>query len=401
MERIDRYADLIVRVGVNVQPGQTVFVDSAIDHRELVRAVARSAYRAGARYVDVRYVDPHVRKAFIELAPEEMLTETPAWLLERIEALSDNGALIMLAGENEPELLKDTDQARVGKARPIAGLMRQFQAQSERTLSWTIAAHPTAGQATQMFGEPDLERLWEALAICTRLDEPDPVEAWRAHVARLQERCDQLGAAGLDAIRFRGPGTDLTVGLLPHAHWTGGGLENRAGVFHVANIPTEEVFTCPDWRRTEGTVRSTRPLPMGGTVIRDLEMTFSGGDVVDVRASAGEDAVRAQLATDEFAKRLGEIALVDGTSRVGQTGLVFYDVLFDENATCHVAYGNGVTFAVDGAEGLEGEALRDIGVNTSVVHTDFMIGGPEVAVDGLTTDGREIPIIREDVWQLS
>jgi aminopeptidase len=400
MERIDRYADLIVRVGVNVQPGQTVFVDAAIDHAELVRAVVRSAYRAEARFVDVRYIDPYVRKALIDLGPEETLTDTPTWLLERVEALAEGGAMIMIAGEADPELLAGSDPARVGKARPIAAVTRQLRAQNDRSAAWTIALHPTPGQAKLMFGEPDVERLWDAVAYAVRLDEPDPVQAWREHVDRLATRCAQLDALELSAVRFRGPGTDLTVGLLPKARWLGGGLPTQAGVHHVPNLPTEEIFACPDWRRTEGFVRSTRPLATGGTVVRDLEIAFSRGEIVDVKASNGVDVIRSQLATDDFAGRLGEVALVDGTSRVGQTGLTFYNVLFDENATCHIAYGAGVTFGVDGTDGLGPGELRDRGINVSSVHTDFMIGGPEVAVDGIAGDGREIPILREDAWQL-
>jgi aminopeptidase len=201
-------------------------------------------------------------------------------------------------------------------------------------------------------------------------------------------------------VHFLGPGTDLKVGLIPGARWLAGGGTTKAGIFHVANLPTEEIFACPDWRRTEGFVRSTRPLALGGTIVRDLEITFSGGEIVDVKASNGAEVIRAQLATDEFAGRLGEVALVDGTSRVGQTGLTFYSVLFDENATCHIAYGAGVVHGIDGADQLTPDELRERGVNVSSVHTDFMIGGPEVAVDGITQDGRKIPILREDVWQL-
>jgi aminopeptidase len=274
-----------------------------------------------------------------------------------------------------------------------------LQALSEKRVNWTVATYPTEGQAEQVFGEPDLERLWDAVAHSVRLEEPDPVAAWREHTDRLRSRCKQLDALDLDAVRFRGPGTDLTVGLIPGGRWTGGGIETAGGIEHVPNLPTEEVFACPDWRRTEGTVRSTRPLQLGGTIVRDLELRFSGGDAVEVRASSGEDAVRGQLAIDEYSRRLGEVALVDGSSRVGQTGITFFDTLFDENATCHIAYGAGIAFGVDGLEGLDPDQLRERGINVSAVHTDFMIGGPEVEVDGVARDGGTIPILREDAWQ--
>ena len=307
----------------------------------------------------------------------------------------------MIAGDPEPELLADLDQDRVGKARPLDAVKRQLKAQNDRTVNWTIAAFPTEGQATQMFGSPDVERLWDAVAHSVRLDEDDPVAAWREHTERLRSRREQLDGYAFDAIHFAGPGTDLTVGLIPGGRWSGGGLETVSGITHIANIPTEEVFACPDWRRTEGTVRSTRPLQLGGTIVRDLDMRFDGGEAVEVRASAGEEAVRGQMKIDDFAKRLGEVALVDGTSRVGQTGLTYFDTLFDENATCHIAYGSAVTFGIDGIEDLGPDELRERGINVSSVHTDFMIGGAEVAVDGITADGETVPILRDDRWQLS
>jgi aminopeptidase len=400
-DRLARYAELIVRVGVNVQPGQTVFVDGLVEHVDLVRAITEAAYEAGARRVDVAYRDNHVRRAFIRHAPDDELSVTTPWLAARLEASVDGQAVISIAGDPEPELLADVDQGRLGRARPVAGAQRHVKAINDRTFTWTIAAFPTEGQARQMFGEPDLERLWQAVAHAVRLDEPDPVAAWRGQVEKLRERSQQLDALQLDAVRFIGPGTDLTVGLVPGAKWLGGGIETQLGIFHVANLPTEEVFACPDWRRTEGTVRSTRPLALGGTVVRDLELRFEAGEIVDVSASAGADAVRGQLQVDEFAGRLGEVALVDGTSRVGDTGLTFFDTLFDENATCHIAYGAAVTFGLEGIDDLEPDDQRARGINVSAVHTDFMIGGVDVAVDGVLSSGETVPILREDKWQLT
>jgi aminopeptidase len=398
-EILERYAELIVRVGANVQPGQTVFVNCGTEHADLARAVTRASYDAGAAYVDVRYGDQHVRRAAIELGPEESLSDTPRWVVERAAAL-DGNAIVMIGGEAEPELLADLDQERVGKARPVEMIKTMMRLQGARRTNWTIAAYPVAGWAQQVFGEADVERLWQAVATTVRLDEPDPVAAWREHTERLKARCRRLDDLELEGLRFRGPGTDLTVGLMPESRWLGGGAATADGIEHVPNLPTEEVFTAPDWRRTEGSVRSTRPLSLGGTIVRDLEMTFRDGEVVDVKASTGADAVRAQLATDEFANRLGEVALVDGASRVGQTGLTFFNTLFDENATCHIAYGDGALFASGELDGLSPEELRARGANVSSVHTDFMIGGPEVEVDGITRDGTTIPILREDAWQL-
>ena len=401
MDRLDRYAELIVRVGANVQPGQTLFVIGLVEHAELARALARAGYEAGARYVDVRYGDQHVRRSMIELAADDVLTYSPDWIVTQAKAMGDDQALVMIAGEPEPELLADLDQERVGRARPRAFLEALNAAQLARTVAWTIAAFPHGGWASQVFGEPDVERLWEAIADTVRLDESDPVGAWRAHDARLQERARQLDELDLDRVHFRGPGTDLSIGLLPGVNWSGGGLTTTSGIRHMPNMPTEEVFASPDWRRTEGTVRSTRPLALGGTVVRDLELTFAGGKAVEVHASSGEEAVRSQLQADEFADRLGEVALVDAESRVGRTGLTFFNTLFDENATCHIAYGTSVLFDAEEYEGLSPDELRERGANVSNIHTDFMIGGPDVEVDGVTHDGRTVAILREDTWQLT
>jgi aminopeptidase len=392
-ERLARYAELAVRVGANVGEGQTVFVTSrTIAHAPLVRALARAAYAAGAAYVDVLYVDQHVRRAMIELGPDETLGRTPDWLADRWRSMPGH-ANIATTGDPEPELLSDLDPDRVGRAqmRTLNEITGEILA--ENSVNWTVVAFPTEAWAERVFGEPDVERLWDAVAFCTRLDEPDPIAAWREHVARLARRANQLNDLRFDAIRYRGPGTDLTVGLLDQSIWIGGGLQTAGGIEYVPNLPTEEVFTTPDCRRVDGVVSSTRPLALLGNIVEGLEVTFERGRIVGVEANRGAELVRAQLATDERAPYLGELALVDGSSRVGQTGLVFWDTLFDENATCHLAWGMAVPQTVKGEPGE--------GVNVSTVHTDFMMGGPALDVDGITADGQAMPILRGDVWQLT
>jgi aminopeptidase len=399
--RLERLARLAVGAGVNVAPGQVVeVVASSLDHAPLLRSIVRAAYEAGARYVEARYVDKHVRKAMIELADEEVLSWSPPWLVDRIRTFGElHVASISIAGDPEPELLADLDERRVGKALPIEAVKKHIELINGRKISWTIVPYANEGWARTIFGEPDVERLWEAVEFVLRLNEDDPAAAWKARLDELGARAEQLNQRGFDAIRLRGEGTDLTVGLLPEARWAAARFTTTAGSEHIPNLPTEEVFTTPDFRRTEGVVRSTRPLSLGGTLVRDLRMRFEGGRIVEVGASTGADVVRTQIATDQGAAQLGELALVDGSSRVGQTGIVFWDTLFDENATCHIAYGNHVAPNVlhDVPPPEEAEAR---GINSSAVHTDFMIGGPEVDVDGITRDGEAVPLLRRDQWQL-
>jgi len=391
-DRLERYAELAVRVGANVQPGQEVFVQGLVEHAELVRALTRQSYRAGASFVNVGYQDQHIRRAMIEFGPDEALTYTPEWLKTTAKSTAGN-AQLGTTGNPEPELLADLDGERVGRAVPLEAVEIYRGLHRKSSVNWCGVGAVTEGWAQQVLGEPDVEQLWEKVAFCMRLDEPDPVAAWREHLDRLDARAGGLTALQPDAIRYRGAGTDLTVGLLPTARWGSARFRTASGIEYVANMPTEEIFTTPDPSRAEGTIRSSMPLSLGGQLIRGLEFSFADGRIVQVDAETGADVVRGHLANIENADRLGELALVTKESRVGQTGTLFYSTLFDENATCHIAYGFGVPNAFDGEP--------DERMNSSKIHVDFMVGGPELDVDAVLADGTEVPLIREETWQLA
>ena len=388
---------------MNLQEGQVLHVVGYPEHRPLVWEIARIAYERGAAYVEVTFDDPRVRRERVRFAQEDTLDWSPPWTLALLDYLIETGgAQIAIGGDPEPQLMNGLDPARLAKARPRAARARFLEAQGDRKIAWTIIACPTEGWAETVFGEPDVDRLWDAFALAARLDEPDPIAAWRERVDSLRERARMLDERGFDAIHFRGPGTDLLVGLMETAHWLTGEIETTSGRKHLSNMPTEEVFTTPDRRRTEGVVRSTAPLALHGNIVRGLEVSFTGGEVTGVRADDGADElVRELIATDDGAARLGEVALVDGTSRVAQTGIVFVNTLFDENAACHIALGQGTLEAIPTGEMLADTALDALGFNDSVVHTDFMIGGPEIEVDGIELGGVAVPLLRGDEWQLS
>lgn len=401
-QRTKALARLAVELGANVAPGQDVVVLAYdVEHAGLAREIADAAYRVGAHYVSVLYWDQHVKRSRLLHADEASLDYTPGWWDRHIEeCLERRSASIVIWGDPHPDLLTDIDPARAGRDNmPLTGPLHAMHASGE--VNWTVVPGPSRGMARRLLGTDDPDALWDVYAPILRLDAEDPVAAWHEHVAGLRARAEALNARGFEALRFQGPGTDLTLGLLRGAIWIAAGFGTTWGREMIANMPTEEVFTTPDNRVAEGTVAATRPFQLiGGPTVEGLRLRFEGGRVVEVEADQGADAVRARLEADDGAVRLGEVALVDGTSPIGRSGYVFNDILFDENATCHVALGNGYSFTVpDLPSGHEARAER--GFNMSAIHQDLMIGGREVAVDGLDAAGNATPILRDDAWVLA
>jgi aminopeptidase len=394
---LEQLADLAVRVGMNVQPGQVVAVASEIGKEDLTRAVARAAYRAGAKFVDAVYFDSHVKRARLEYAADETLDYVPPWYGSRVLALGEqHAARVALSGPSAPGVLSDLDPARAGRDHLpwIPEVMRLIE---DRSTNWSSIPCPTPVWAKLVYPalaeKEALARPCDEIAHVCRFDAGDPAEVWRTRMDALEAAAARLTERSFDALHFEGPGTDLRVGLFPGARWATALFETAEGLRHIANLPTEEVFTSPDPSRTEGVVRSTKPLVLrDGTMIRGLRVRFEGGRAVLIDADEGAGLMRGRCSADEGAARLGEVALVDRESRIGGLGTVFYDTLLDENAASHIAVGNGFDFVL-----AERDRSRR---NASSIHIDFMVGGDDIEVTGLTLGGERIPVLRGGVWQV-
>lgn len=403
-QKLGRYADVIVRIGLNIQPGQRLLIRPDVQTAPLVRAVARAAYAAGAPFVDVIWNDEQLALVRAQSAPAGSFGEIAAWspaaIVEHIRA---GGALLsirgdtpgLLGGEN-PEAVSTMMQAAARAGMPVSELVQR------NATAWAVVAYPTPGWAAAVFPNLPVDeavaQLWRAIAATCRLDSDDPVAAWRDHVAALNARCAYMNAKAYIALRYSGPGTDFTLGL-PEGHlWIGGDSPAQSGPSFVANLPTEEIFSLPHRARADGVVRASRPLSYAGTLISDFSLAFRDGRVTQLEASSGEALLRRLVETDEGAARLGEVALVPNSSPVSRTGLLFTNTLFDENAASHLALGNAYPVCLRGGAEMEREAFEAAGGNLSATHVDFMIGSGELQIDGITAAGAAEPVMRDGEW---
>lgn len=403
-QKLENYALLAVKVGVNIQPGQKLVINADIAAADLVRLVTRKAYEAGAKLVKVNYTDEVITRTRYDLAPEASFLEPPQRHAEEMEELAQNDACFLTIISADPNLLTGVDPARVAtnqkvSAQAMAGYRKLLMGNHA---SWCGIAYPSASWAAKVFPDaPEEERvslLWDAIFRSVRADAGNPLEAWELHLSRLKNRCDYLNSRNYRRLRYSAPGTDLTVGL-PEGHiWCQAGTVNAKGIPFLANIPTEEVFTAAHRDGTNGTVSSTKPLSYGGSIIDRFTLTFKNGKVTDYTAEVGEDKLAALLSMDEGARFLGEVALVPHRSPISDSGILFYSTLFDENASCHFALGASYAFTVEGGTSLDKEKLSGLGMNQSLIHVDFMMGSSEMNIDGITEDGTVEPIFIAGEW---
>jgi len=404
-ESLERYADVAVRVGVGLREGQRLIVRAPVATAPFARRVVAAAYRAGARLVEVLWMDDEVELARFRHAPRDSFDELPTAVPDALLKGGERGDAVLAVHAADPALLKDQDADLVAKTERArqAYLLPFSKRISGKELNWCVVAAAIPSWATRVFpgasAEDATAKLWREIFRACRVDRPDPVAAWEEHVADLGRRRGLLDAKQYAALRFRGPGTDLTVGLPGRHHWLGGRSETvRTGIPFVANLPTEEVFTTPHRDRVDGTVRATKPLSHGGKLVEGFELAFAGGRVTDVRAERNAEVLRKLIETDEGAARLGEVALVPHGSPISRSGILFYNTLFDENASCHVALGRSYRVCVAGGEDMTDEEFARAGGNESLTHVDFMIGGEGVDVDGVARDGSVEPVMRAGEW---
>lgn len=399
-----KYAELIVKVGVNVQQGQEVFVTGSVDNAKLVRLVASKAYDAGASNVHVDWTDDSLSRLKYEKAADEVFANFPEWETGKRNSFVERGAAFISIVSSSPDLLKGIDSARISSFQKASGQgLKEFRrAIQADKVSWTVVAAASPQWARKVFPEADeaeaVKLLWKAIFDSVRLHTADPVKAWEEHNATLHTKGEKLNEFHFQKLHYTAPGTDLTIELSEKHIWVAAGSTNINNVPFMANMPTEEVFTVPLKTGTNGYVSSTKPLSYGGNVIDNFKITFENGRIVNVEAGEGEEILKQLVEMDEGSHYLGEVALVPHESPISQSNILFYNTLFDENASNHLAIGSGYAFNIEGGKTMSPEELEENGVNASITHNDFMIGSAEMDIDGIMKDGTVVPVFRKGNW---
>ncbi len=411
-EMLAKYAEAIVKVGLNLRTGQRLIITLAatrgVPHQfaPLAREVAKAAYAVGAKYVDVIWGDEEILRLRAQYAPRDSFGEYSDWQIDAVTKMIANGdALLSIAGAN-PDLLGGLDAEVVGMMQKTH--LQKFSKVGEKittnAINWCVVAAAGEAWARKVFPKLTPEKaqakLWKEIFETTRIDQPDPIAAWKEHILKLKARANYLQAKQYSALHYSARGTDFTLGLPDGHKWISAQTTAQNGVAFTANMPTEEVFTLPDRNRADGVVAATFPLSYGGTLIEDFQVTFENGRVVKVNAKKGESALQKLVDTDEGSHRLGEVALVPASSPIAQRGHLFYNTLFDENASCHIAIGRAYRFTLVGGEELNDEEFMAQGGNVSLNHVDFMIGSPKMDIDGVKQDGAREPVMREGEWAI-
>ena len=406
-EKLDRFAEVAVRIGLNLADGQELLISAPIEALPLVRRITEHAYKAGALLVTTFYADDPAILARYQYAKDPSFDYAPTWLQDGIaRAFKSNACRLAIAGAN-PALLAGQDPAKLARANVAASKASKpaMEMITRHEINWSIVACATPAWAKLVFPadyeespEQAVAKLWEAIFTASRIAGSNPVTDWRDHTAFLKSRVDKLNEKRFHSLRFYGPGTDLTVGLADDHLWAGGGGTGGNGIFCNANIPTEECFTTPHKDRVDGTVTASKPLSHQGTLIENITCRFEAGKIVEATASAGEDVLKRLIDTDEGARRLGEVALVPHSSPIAQTGILFWNTLFDENAASHIALGQAYATCLIEGEHMDEQTLANKGANSSLIHVDWMIGSPYMNVDGLSTDGSADPLMRLGEW---
>ncbi|WP_174733677.1 aminopeptidase [Mesobacillus harenae] len=401
---LEKYAELAIKVGVNVQKGQTLVINATLDAVDFVRVAVKKAYETGAQNVIVNWNDDVVSRTKYDLAPDEAFQEFPEWRAKETQELAEKGAAFMSIVSSSPDLLKGVDPSRISNFQKAAGqALKQYRQyiQSDK-VSWTVIAVPSQAWAKMVFpnetDESSVNKLWEAIFKAVRADTKDPVAAWKEHDASLHKKVDYLNSKHYKKLHYRAPGTDLTIELPVNHLWVGAGSVNEQGHEFMANMPTEEVFTVPLKTGVNGVVSSTKPLSYGGNIIDRFKITFENGRIVDFQAEEGEEILKRLVETDEGSHYLGEVALVPYNSPISQSNILFFNTLFDENASNHLAIGSAYSFCIEGGKKMNSEELQENGLNESLTHVDFMIGSSEMDIDGITEDGTSEPVFRNGDW---